>query len=300
MLRRTFSLSVLLTLVAAAMASLQAIASYGGGQNQIDEFGKRQGYWVINGFMSNDRSYAPDETVEEGLYRDDRREGVWKKYWPGGKLRSQIQYLGGRPHGVYTLYYENGNTEETGTWVVNKNIGEFRRFHPNGNPQQFFVFNESGKRNGVQKYFHENGLTELEVVLVNGQENGTSKRYDDRGTLVEEKRFEKGIMLPGSLVVHSSQIAKKEVPTIDPYDGEVGKSSKTAVDKPNAAESFKPNGFNTLYNKNGDITQTGEFFKGRLMNGKIFKYNNDGILVRIEIYKNGRFVGTGVIPEADL
>lgn len=300
MLRRTFSLSFLITLVAAAMTSLQATASCGGGQNQIDELGNRQGYWVINGFMSNDRSYAPDETVEEGLYRDNRREGVWKKYWPGGKLRSQIQYLGGRPHGVYTLYYDNGNTEESGTWVNNKNIGEFRRFHSNGKPQQFFVFNESGKRNGVQKYFHENGLTELEVVLVNGQESGTSKRYDERGTLVEEKRFEKGIMVPGSLVVYSNQTAKEEVPTTDPYDEEVGKSSKAPVDKPNAAESFKPNGFNTLYNKNGDITQTGEFFKGRLMNGKIFKYNSDGILVRIEIYKNGRLAGTGVIPEADL
>jgi antitoxin component YwqK of YwqJK toxin-antitoxin module len=300
MFRRTLSFSVLLTLVVAAMASLQVAASSGGGPNQIDELGQRQGYWVINGFMSNDRSYAPDETVEEGLYRDNRREGVWKKYWPGGKLRSQIQYLGGRPHGAYSLYYENGNTEESGTWVNNKNIGEFRRFHPNGQPQQHFVFNESGKRNGVQKYFHENGLTELEVMLVNGQENGVSKRYNEQGALVEEKRFEKGIMVPGSMVVHSNQIAKKEVPVTDPYDAEVGKSSTAAVDKPNAAESFKPNGFNTLYNKNGDITQTGEFSKGRLMNGKMFKYNSDGILVRIEIYKNGRFVGTGVIPEAEL
>jgi hypothetical protein len=36
---------------------------------------------------------------------------------------------------------------------------------------------------------------------------------------------------------------------------------------------------------------------GRLYDGKWYRYNTDGILIRIEIYKGGKFIGLGVIGE---
>lgn len=33
------------------------------------------------------------------------------------------------------------------------------------------------------------------------------------------------------------------------------------------------------------------------MDGKWFKYDENGILIRIEIYKDGRYIGDGVIDE---
>lgn len=294
-------ISALLLIFAALVMPSVVRASGSGELNQIDERGQRQGYWIINGFMSNDRNYAPDEAVEEGVYKDSRREGVWKKYWPGGKLRSQITYSAGKPEGSYTLYYENGILEESGNWVNNRNTGEFRRNHVNGNTQQLFLFNESGKRDGRQKYFHENGNLAMEVTLVNGKEAGVCKRYNELGQLTEEKTFENGSVVPGSVVIHNTSTPKKVFVESDPYDKQIGKASPAVVkEEPNAADAFKPNGYNTLYNKSGQITQTGEFNKGRLQNGKVYKYNGDGVLVRIEIYKNGRFVGTGVIQESDL
>jgi len=290
--------SAFLLLFAALVLPVSGFAS-GSELNQIDERGQRQGYWIINGFMSNDRTYAPDETVEEGVYKDNRREGVWKKYWPGGKVRSQIAYAAGKPHGSYFLYYENGFLEEAGTWTNNKNMGEFRRNYVNGNPHQVFVFNDSGKRDGRQRYYHPNGNLAMDVTIVNGKEAGVCRRYNEAGQLTEEKTFENGTLVPGSIIVHDNQPAAPVAVISDPYDKEIGKVSPVVKDTPNGADSFRPNGFNTLYNKNGNITQTGEFLKGRLFNGKVYKYNNDGILVRIEIYKNGRFAGTGVIQDSD-
>jgi len=283
-----------------ALAAPAIAFESGGDSNYIDETGQRQGYWTINGFMSNDRSYAPDETVEEGVYEDNRREGIWKKYWPGGKLRSQIAYQDGKPHGTYSLYYDNGLLEEAGNWINNRNTDEFSRYHKNGQAQQRFNFTESGKRNGMQRYYHENGKLQMEVNLVLGQEQGICRRYNEEGDVIEEKTFEKGIMVPGTLITYEDAPTKKPVITADPYDKQVGKPSIAVTDLPNAADSFKANGFNTLYNKTGDITQTGEFVKGKLHNGKWYKYNTDGLLIRVEIYKSGRFVGTGVISEADL
>jgi antitoxin component YwqK of YwqJK toxin-antitoxin module len=281
-----------------ALASLIAVqtSAFDGETNRTDSNGRRQGYWIINGGMVNDKSYKPEAKVEEGNYKDNRKEGLWKKFWPNGKSRSEINYASGKPIGEYKLYYENGKLEEHGFWNNNKNTGEFKRYYSNGNPQQNFLFGENGKRSGNQKYYYENGKLAMEVNVANGSESGVCKRYNTDGTLAEEKVFENGTVRQGSVKKYK-EVSSQPVPKADPYDPNVGKESVVTSDKTNKAQSFKPNGFNTLYDKNGNITQSGEFLDGRLYDGKWYRYNSNGILIRIEIYKGGKYVGTGVIGE---
>jgi antitoxin component YwqK of YwqJK toxin-antitoxin module len=40
-----------------------------------------------------------------------------------------------------------------------------------------------------------------------------------------------------------------------------------------------------LYDENGNVTQSGEFQQGRLYDGKWYRYNGDGLLIRIETSK---------------
>ena len=75
------------------------------------------------------------------------------------------------------------------------------------------------------------------------------------------------------------------------------KASESTSDKTNDAHKFNSNGYNVLYNNQKQVTQVGEFKNGRLWNGKWNRYNNDGILIRIEMYTNCRYVGDGVIEE---
>ena len=270
---------------------------FDGEVNKVDAKGQRQGYWIVKGEMLNDKDYKPEEKVEEGTYKDNRKEGLWKKYWPGGALRNEINYTSGKPQGEYKLYYENGKLEEHGFWTNNKNTGEFKRYYTNGNPQQHFVFADNGKRNGIQKYYHENGKMSMEVNIVNGAESGVCKRYNPDGTLAEEKTFENGAVKKGSTKKH--QTVKAASTSKDPYDKKVGKQSVVTEDQTNKAQVFMPNGFNTLYDKNGNVTQTGEFKEGRLYDGKWYRYNSDGLLIRIEIYKGGKYIGNGVINDDD-
>jgi antitoxin component YwqK of YwqJK toxin-antitoxin module len=266
--------------------------------NQTDSRGQRQGYWIIKGSMIDDHDYKPETKVEEGNYVDNRKDGLWKKYWPSGKLRSEVNYESGKPMGEYKLYYDNGKLEEHSNWTNSKNTGEFKRYYSNGNPQQHFVFAENGKRNGVQRYYHENGKLAMEVNIANGNESGLLKRYNTDGSLAEEKTFENGAVKQGTAKKYKEATTKPIVAS-DPYDASVGKNSKVTEDKTNKAQAFKPNGFNTLYDKNGAITQVGEFIEGRLYDGKWYRYNSDGILIRVEIYKGGKYVGSGVLGEND-
>jgi antitoxin component YwqK of YwqJK toxin-antitoxin module len=276
-------------------------ATNGGDLNSTDDQGLRQGYWIIKGYMLSVENYGPNATIEEGHYQDSKKEGLWKKYWPEGTIKVEITYVHNRPIGPYKVYYQNGQLEEQGIWETNKNIGEFKRYHANGNPQQEFYFSDSGKRNGIQRYFHENGKVALEVNIINGKESGVLKRYNENGSLREEMVLNNGTLVEGSIKKSNSrgpEGASRTTPAqihIEPEPN--APESQFTSDSPNAAHEFKSNGHNILYNGDQQVTQIGEFKNGRLWNGKWYRYNNEGILIRVEVYKSSKFIGTGVIEE---
>ncbi len=286
--RKTFSVIIVLISLCSFV--------FDGDINQIDAKGQRQGYWIIKGNMIDDHDYKPESKVEEGNYVDSRKDGLWRRYWPNGKLRSEVTFDSGKPMGEYKLFYENGKLEEHSNWINSKNIGEFKRYYTNGNQQQHFLFADNGKRNGTQKYFHENGKLAMEVNIENGFEAGLMRRYNPDGTLAEERTFDNGNVKQGSSKKYKEVVPKPAVK--DDYDASIGvEATKPTTDKANKALGFKPNGFNTLYDRNGALTQTGEFVEGRLYDGKWYRYNSDGLLIRVEIYKGGKYIGSGVIGE---
>lgn len=279
----SFSPKYIFTLTVLFLFSLTFQAKDG---NIIDNDGMRQGYWVITGGMTTKKGYKTAAKVEEGKYKDNRKEGLWKKYWPSGKIKNEINYKIGKPNGDYSVYYNNGQLEESGTWNKNKNTGDFKRFYENGNKQQEFVFADNGKRNGVQKYYHPNGQLELEAKIINGKEEGVIKRYFDTGKLKEEKVMHGGTVEPGSIKNYD----KVDKPYVVKAETDA-KSSVKVTDSPNVKQ-FDPNGYNTLYNKGLQKTQVGDFKKGRLWDGRWYRYTDGGILEMIEIYKEGKYVGT--------
>jgi antitoxin component YwqK of YwqJK toxin-antitoxin module len=268
-------------------------------QNHIDETGMRQGSWVITGAMTKDSAYELGDTVEEGNFIDDKKVGTWNKYSPSGKLRSQITYENNRPIGAYIIYYENGIVEESGNWQRNKNTGEFKRNYSNGHPHQRFSFSDSGKRNGKQTYYHENGKLALLVELVNGKEAGVMRRFNENGELSEETHFNNGKYTPGSVSPPKEKPIEFTPPPVEITANSdiVATPEATKEDETNAAHQFNENGHNILYDQNNNISQSGYFKEGRLWNGKWFKYNVNGIALRVDIYRNGKFIGHGVLEQ---
>lgn len=267
--------------------------------NYIDESGQRQGYWVITGEMVNEIGFSSSAIVEEGPYVNDLKSGVWKKYYPSGNIRSEITYVDNKPVGDYILYYENGVVEESGNWQRTKNTGQFERNYSNGNPHQRFKFSDSGKRNGEQLYYHENGNLALQVNLLNGKETGVMKRFDEDGNLSEEKSFDNGSFIGGSTKNYQEeevQFTPKPV-AVDKQSDIKETPTEPKNENTNSAHHFKPNGHNILYDLNRNVSQSGLFKDGRLWNGKWFKYNKNGILLRVDVYRNGRFIGHGLIEK---
>jgi antitoxin component YwqK of YwqJK toxin-antitoxin module len=266
--------------------------------NQYDEQGRKTGHWVIKGHMINATNYKPDQKVEEGEYVANKREGLWKKYHTNGELKSEINYRSNRPSGPYKLYFPSGILEEDGNWIDERNTGEFKRYHPNGKVAQEFIFEDNGLRTGLQKYYYDNGQLELEVEIVKGLEEGLMRRYYPNGDVMEEKMLSGGVVKKGTVKKYPKK-AIEEVEPERPSAVEVKHSVRNTEDKPNL-DVFKFNGRNTLYNKNRQVTQIGEFKEGRLWNGKWRHYNKNGLLEKIEIYKEGVYIGNAPFTEDDM
>lgn len=295
-MNRIFLLFVFSAFVSFNLLPAQVAATSGQAVNQVDELGRKTGHWIITGEMIKANNYKPDQVVEEGEYVANKREGLWKKYHTNGNLKSEINYRNNRPEGAYKMYFPNGNTEEDGYWINEQNVGDFKRFHPNGKLAQEFTFEDNGRRTGVQRYYYENGQLELEVNVVQGLEEGLMRRFYPNGDLMEEKELSNGVVKKETIRKYPPKSATPAIARSSGVEEKV--SVRAPEDKPNL-HVFNHNGRNVLYNKNRQVTQIGEFKDGRLWNGKWKKYGDNGLIQKIEIYKEGIYVGNAPITEDD-
>lgn len=266
--------------------------------NLTDAQGKRQGKWIIYGKMKNLPNFPPEAKVEEGKYLDSRKTGPWKEYYANGNVKNKITFENNRPNGYAIMYHENGKIAEEGLWKNNRWVGEYKLYHENGQVAQEFQFNATGKREGVQKYYYENGQLMIEGDWKEGKEAGMLKEYYENGDIKAEKNFKDGNLDPATTKTYEP---KKPIPVSkEPLAKAEPKVVVKADEKPNLPQVIDLKtitGRHTLYNKNKQIAKDGEFYNGRLMDGKVYHYSGDGILTRIAIYKEGKYIGDGVIED---
>jgi antitoxin component YwqK of YwqJK toxin-antitoxin module len=261
--------------------------------NYIDENNLKQGFWKIFGRMKKLPDYQPDQVVEQGDYENSRKQGIWKMFYPNGKTKSEIAYVNSRPNGYYKTYYENGELEEEGEWKNNRNVGKFVRKHPNGEVAQEFEFNESGKRDGEQKYYYEDGSIMIVAQIKEGKEEKVTEYYPD-GSLKAEKVFVDGNLDVANTKVYEPKTPIKPVETTEKEPVKVVKVNKEEVVNKG---TFDGNGQHKLYNKDKQISKDGVFKNYRLIDGKNYKYDENGILISIELIKNGRYIGEAPLPK---
>lgn len=288
-------LYILITVCGASFAQSQSYEIIGTDTaNRIDVDGKKQGKWILLGKHKPGTCYQPDQKVEEGKYQDNRKLGIWVEYFCNGNMKNKLTFVNGRPDGYAIMYHENGKISEEGNWKNQRWVGNYKLYYENGQVQHEFVFNPTGKREGAQKYFYENGQVAIEGNFANGKESGLIKEYHENGDIKAEKNYADGNVDVASI----KEFAPKK-PMVKKSDEPADNAPKITVTKdetPNEAakKTAGPlvlNGPYTLYNKSKQITKDGVFKDNRFMEGKAYMYDENGILTRVAVYKNGIYVG---------
>jgi antitoxin component YwqK of YwqJK toxin-antitoxin module len=279
--------------------------------NAIDANNLKQGKWIIKNSTKKLAGYKDDQTVEEGKYRDSKKTGVWKAYFPSNKTKSEITYENNRPKGYAKFYHENGQLAEEGMWENNKWVGEYKMYYENGQLFYDWKYSADGKREGDQKYFHDNGYTMIEGNWNDGKEKGEQKEYYYSGAIKSTKNFNDGKMDEASVknVEDSGKPDSRNVRklTIKAPAADVKVEKKDPVNEVKVVEEIKKeevlvkvepkaatlveNGQSKLYNKNKQVEQEGMFKNYKLFDGKKYFYEGEK-LVRTQTYKNGGVVKT--------
>ena len=276
-------ISILLAFIFNAYADLSFVQT-NDTINSVDAESKKQGYWVIQDKTNTFKK-------EEGNYKDNRKVGIWKAYYPSSKIKHEITYVNGRANGYAKFYYETGIISEEGIWKGNKWVGEYKYFHTNGQTAYEWKYNQSGKRTGVQKYYHDNGQLMITGEWNNGKESGVIKEYFADGRLRSEKSFNDGKVDSLSVKFYeplgtSTDNSNKDT-EVKVVITEENTTTKTSVGY------FTGDGQHTTYKRyNGQRRKDKEgiFKTGKLQNGKKYSYNSEGKLTKTTIYNDARIV----------
>ncbi|NRA10936.1 MAG: hypothetical protein HRT57_03150 [Crocinitomicaceae bacterium] len=210
--------------------------------NQTDENGKKQGYWVYYGKDRPEAGYPDEGKIEEGPYLNDRKEGLWIKYYNDG--------------------------------VTPKLKGEYHNNRPSG---QYWKGNLDGSERESGNFQHTKYLRTTELGGLHGDLDGL--KYTDSGRLVEAVNSTKyGDSLTNLYKGESLRYLKLD--------------SNSNYQDEAICEKWNLNNFR-VYNDNVETIFEGECKNGKVRNGNFYFYDLDGILLKIEFWKDGKYYGEG-------
>ena len=248
--------------------------------NVRDASNEKQGWWKIYNTDGKYKGYGTSDLVEEGEYLDNKKTGVWTKYYPNGNKKHELTFANNIANGYAKIYYRSGQLQEEGIWKMNRWDGQYKFYFENGNLKYDWAYNSSGKREGQQKYFHENGVLMYLGDWKQGKEAGELVEYYEDGSIKAKRFFDNGKVEPEK--TKNLEQGKEFDDNIKKYSGKV-QAKELGWGK-------IIDGFNKLMNKDGTVDKEGIFKDKRLIDGKVYDYEN-GKVVKTIIYEGGKRAG---------
>lgn len=256
-----------------------------------DANGLKQGYWIVYGKDAPEKGYPSEGKIEEGEFKDSKKEGTWIMYHKDGATpRLKGTFVGGRPNGPYEKYAPEGHAIETSSFNNGKQQGIYKSYNAAGVVIMEKNFNADGNEEGKKIIRHDNGVVQFEVNMVNGTPTGEATRYWEDGSVKEKIVYGADGEVISTTVVNAEPPATTTVAAGS--GGPNGSSGKTKD-----GSDFACNGYNKLYNDSEDLWMDGTFKNCELWEGKLYKYDTDGILLKLEVWKNGKYHSDGQLKD---
>lgn len=234
--------------------------------NIIDATGKKQGHWIVWGKSKPETCYRPDQKVEEGFYKDNKKIGIWTEYYCKGNIKDQITFVDGRPKGYYKSYYENGCLLEQGIFIINKWVGDYKLYYDKkdtcGKLKQHFVFDEKGKRT-------------------------YAKYYSPNGNEVQERTDSTFIIIPNYTKQDSLRLESCSCDSVIV----TGQKKYRAPGNEYPEVKWTDEGYLRLYRKDKQLSKCGYLYEYKLIYGFVYRYDENNKLIKIEKYFNGKYTG---------
>jgi uncharacterized protein len=234
--------------------------------NRTDEKGLKQGIW---------KTYYPNGRVKtEVNYKDDLLSGSYKEYDESGNVSVLLQYSKGLlieqkdtadlDIEIVNRTDEEGNIIYSGSYRKNIPVGIHREYDKNGKVTNAYLYSDNGSKIG-------------EGIITNeGKKEGAWKYYYDSGSVRAAGNFSNNL----------------EQGNWKFYYGN-GKTEQTGVFK-----NGKTDGVWKWYYENGDLKREEEYFEGR-EEGICVEYDTVGNVITSGSYFDGQKEGEWVYKAGD-
>lgn len=281
--------------------------------NRLNDKGQRIGWWVLN---KDNRPVAHGELkAKEGRYINGRKFGAWINYYEDGVTPRLIgEYADNRPSGAYFRFDRKGKMKQASCVPSKIRVSQFietsntlfscKMFFESREAvagQVFFTRKIFNNKNVAVRFWLEsavkiesNEFTTVDYDWLDVNYNRLLLNY----LLIRTPKKE----LPQAAIPQeiAEQMTRQEAHQETAEEREAREKHyyyPPVVRNPRVAKGldFKPNGMNKLYSDQSEIWIDGYFKNGRLLDGKVFVYDRDGILLKVRVYKDGVYKTDGVL-----
>lgn len=178
---------------------------YGDSINEIYHYEKNTGSSLYKtGYFES--HYFNGQIAEQGNYKKDSKDGVWKTFYNDGKLKFIGKFKSNNPQlkdSTHNYYYPNGQIEKIENYKIvpskytsvlkSNHVGISKTFYKNGNLKETSDYGEQGDNtnnlHGKYVSYYENGKLRLEGFYNNGNLTAPYKLYYENGNLKESATY---------------------------------------------------------------------------------------------------------------
>ena len=248
--------------------------------------GQPDGYWI---------SYYPNGTIQsKGNRKNFLIDSVWYFYDSKGNLKSELSYEEGIRNGDTKIYADNeiqvyhyqNDTIISGKWYSYSNALVRTIPYENGKENGLCMLYDTagqligtieyrggyvvkreninrtdanGYKQGIWKFFNENGILVMEGAYLNSKKNGFFKYYNKEGEFERIEKWENDILIEDA--VETKRLDRK-----------------------------------VEYHANGKIKTEAYYYKGT-PDGIRREYSPEGKVINSYLFSNGMLMGEGVIDD---
>ncbi len=136
-------------------------------------------------FFSDGKTLKIEGKVDAGL-----PTGIWRVYYPDGKLKSVVNYKDGNVDGEAFFYYDKSPETKMAETTFDDDLlnGVYTEYWQNGAIKAELNY-EDGKLYGKAKYYYPNGKIKIEGKYKKGEKKGKWLFYDQKGNVIDKKRY---------------------------------------------------------------------------------------------------------------
>ncbi|MEI6123120.1 MAG: hypothetical protein WCQ95_05765 [Bacteroidota bacterium] len=204
-------------------------------KNRIDEMGRKQGLW---------RYYTRDGVLLlEITFQNDIKHGPCVRHNSAtGIISEESNYFNGKRDGDYKRYSTTGILITEGNYTNNRKTGTWTSYYPvNGEKKCEGVYQE-GKREGKWVYYSSKGKLRMMGDYVNGLREGEWTTYNEDGSVMEQKKYVKGVAPDeNKTVTNTTKTNKKAIKKQKQQTPINNNSGSGTTPKPNVNSGSQPN-----------------------------------------------------------